>query len=462
MALHRGIQSAVFFYLSCAPCTGYSYRKKRRKEADRDRAAKMALEMEQPGLYCHPSPFATNVHWQTEIKLGPSPNPGKRRNGMKKARVRTSDENASHLASSVNLGLTQAESNAATWDWQRHDDDDDDDDNYWGSTYSRRNSRRPSTNAASTISRPLTAHTATTDRSGAASYYSASNPPINDLHPPIVTRIDTRADAMWMLQPPPPARIIQGRQQKPNLTRSDSGASRPTSRRLTNDQNLSRQVSQRIVDDKLRNGLSPSKDSLLHPPMIIMDPSSLSSSSSSSTSDDLKSRQQRQRRRPPPINVQEDTNPPPRSLVPLEPSKSLPSINYTPAKYLHLPSHPLSPVASASSDRSRSRSQPGLRNSSAEDRRTSSSNDNVLQNLVPTNSLRNAQARLPLPTKTPSAFESRIELQPTADQYEEMMLLGSGKAGFDSWYEEKDFTTFPQWAADRVRRDVTTRWSVDF
>ena len=73
MAIHRGIQSAIFYYLSCAPCTGYSYRKKRRKEADRDRVAKHALEMEQPGLYRHPSPFATNVHWQTEIDLGPTP-----------------------------------------------------------------------------------------------------------------------------------------------------------------------------------------------------------------------------------------------------------------------------------------------------------------------------------------------------------------------------------------------------
>jgi hypothetical protein len=75
---------------------------------------------------------------------------------------------------------------------------------------------------------------------------------------------------------------------------------------------------------------------------------------------------------------------------------------------------------------------------------------------VPANSLLNAQKL----SKAPS-FEARIEL-PTADQYEEMMLLGSGKAGFDSWYDSKDAGTFNQWAAERVRRDVTTRWSVDF
>lgn len=435
MAIHRGIQSAIFYYLSCAPCTGYSYRKKRRKEADRDRVAKHALEMEQPGLYRHPSPFATNVHWQTEIDLGPTPAPPGKRRAQKKARLRTSDENASNVASSVNLGLTQNESNDSTWNLRNWQKDDDDDDNYWGPNYPYRGSRRPSTNAASTISRPLTARTATTDRSAATSYYSASNPPINDLHPPIVTRMDTSADVMWMLQPPPPARTARGGS-RTTLARSDSTASRPSTRRATNE-NLSRQVSQRIVDEKIRNGQSPSMESL-HP---------------SSSTEDLKP--SRRRRPPPPINVPEDST---RSRGP--PITDLRS-NNSPNKYLLLP-QPLSPVMSAKSSE-RSRSHTRQRNSSAEDRKPrpdgvkrEDSSLNVLQELVPTNSLLNAQ-RL---EKTPS-FEARIEL-PTADQYEEMMLLGSGKAGFDSWYEGRDFDTFPQWAADRVRRDVKTRWSMEF
>jgi hypothetical protein len=434
MAIHRGIQSAIFFYLSCAPCTGYSYRKKRRKEADRDRVAKHALEMEQPGLYRHPSPFATNVHWQTEIDLGPAPAPGKRR-GQKKNRVRTSDENTSNVASSVNLGLTQNESNDSSWalrNWQR---DDEDDDNYWGPNYPYKSSRRPSTNAASTISRPLTARTATTDRSTATSYYSASNPPINDLHPPIVTRMDTSADVMWMLQPPPPARTARGGS-RTTLARSDSTTSRPSTRRATNE-NLSRQVSQRIVDEKLKNGQSPSMDSL----------------NLSSSTDDLKP--SRRRRPPPPINLQEDfTKPRGPPVTDARPNNSS-------NKYLLLP-QPLSPVMSAkSSERSPSRNR--QRNSSAEDRKPrpdgvkrEDSSLNVLQELVPTNSLLNAKR-----TNNVPSFEARIEL-PTADQYEEMMLLGSGKAGFDSWYEGRDFDTFPQWAADRVRRDVKTRWSMEF
>lgn len=433
MAIHRGIQSAIFYYLSCAPCTGYSYRKKRRKEADRDRVAKHALEMEQPGLYRHPSPFATNVHWQTEIDLGPTPAPPGKRRGQKKARLRTSDENASNVASSVNLGLTQNESNDSSWNlrnWQR---DDDEDDNYWGSNYPYRGSRRPSTNAASTVSRPLTARTATTDRSAATSYYSASNPPINDLHPPIVTRMDTSADVMWMLQPPPPARTARAGS-RTTLARSDSTASRPSTRRVTNE-NLSRQVSQRIVDEKIKNGQSPSMDSL-HP---------------SSSTDDLKP--SRRRRPPPPINLPEDPTkprgPPITDLRPNNPSN----------KYLLLP-QPLSPVMSTKSSE-RSRSHNRQRNSSAEDRRPDGvkredSSLNVLQELVPTNVLLNSQKRNDVP-----AFEARIEL-PTADQYEEMMLLGSGKAGFDSWYEGRDFDSFPQWAADRVRRDVKTRWSMEF
>jgi hypothetical protein len=435
MAIHRGIQSAIFFYLSCAPCTGYSYRKKRRKEADRDRIAKHALEMEQPGLYRHPSPFATNVHWQTEIDLGPTPAPPGKRRGQKKARVRTSDENASNVASSVNLGLTQNESQDSTWALRNWQQDNEDDDNYWGPNYPYKSSRRPSTNAASTISRPLTARTTTTERSAATSYYSASNPPINDLHPPIVTRMDTSADVMWMLQPPPPARTARGGS-RTTLARSDSTASRPSTRRATNE-NLSRQVSQRIVDEKLRNGQSPSMDSL----------------NPSSSTDDLKP--SRRRRPPPPINLQEDSTksrkPPVTDLRP----------NNSPNKYLLLP-QPLSPVMSAkSSERSPSRTR--KRNSSAEDRKPrpdgakrEDSSLNVLQELVPTDSLLNARK-----LKNAPSFEARIEL-PTADQYEEMVLLGSGKAGFDSWYEGRDFDTFPQWAADRVRRDVKTRWSMEF
>ncbi|KAG9831684.1 hypothetical protein KCV05_g11306, partial [Aureobasidium melanogenum] len=294
---------------------------------------------------------------------------------------------------------------------------------------------------ASTVSRPLTARTTTTNRSAATSYYSASNPPINELHPPIVTRMDTSADVMWMLQPPPPARTARGGS-RTTLARSDSGASRPSTRRATNE-NLSRQVSQRIVDEKLRNGLSPSVDSL----------------NPSSSTDDLKTPR---RRRPPPIHIQEDpTNP--RTLIPVGPSVTDARPNNSPNNHL-LPPQPLSPVASArSSERSRSRSRSRKRNSSAEDRESrpngikrQDSSLNVLQELVPANSLLNAQKL----SKAPS-FEARIEL-PTADQYEEMMLLGSGKAGFDSWYESKDVGTFNQWAAERVRRDVTTRWSVDF
>ena len=454
MALHRGIQSALFYYLSCAPCTGYSYRKKRRKEADRDRAAKQALEMEQPGLYRHPSPFATNPHWQTEISLGPTPVPGKRRNPQKKGRTRTSDENVSNVASSVNLALTQGESNDSTWNlrnWQRDDAEDD----YWGYNHPYRSSRRPSTNAPSTISRPLTALTATTTRSGATSYHSASNPPINELHPPIVTRMDNRADAMWMLQPPPPARVTRGNS-KVNLARSDSGSSRPSSRRATNDQNLSRRVSQRIVDEKLRNGLSPSKDSLQL---------TNRGSESSSSSEDLRSKR---RRRPPPINVSEDPNP---TRPPLLTETATPGESHDGSKSQQLlVPQALSPVLSstAASERSRSRSRSRSRNPdrdpSAHDSKVLASEEDelqdsslkVLQELVPANSLLNVQ-RL---HKSPS-FETRIEL-PTADEYEEMMLLGSGKAGFDSWYESKDIATFPQWAAERVRRDVSKRWSVDF
>lgn len=66
-------------------------------------------------------------------------------------------------------------------------------------------------------------------------YYRARNPPVNDLHPPVVsTKPAGRDEVRWMLQPPPPARIMEGKERVVRLraesarTGSSSGGSSRT------------------------------------------------------------------------------------------------------------------------------------------------------------------------------------------------------------------------------------------
>jgi hypothetical protein len=82
-------------------------------------------------------------------------------------------------------------------------------------------------------------------------YYVARNPPVNDLHPPVVsTQPTSRGATRWMLQPPPSAKIMEGKE-RANRSRS---ASRGSSRLGVDGTNLSRQVTGRAVGERFRRG----------------------------------------------------------------------------------------------------------------------------------------------------------------------------------------------------------------
>ncbi|KAL1306958.1 hypothetical protein AAFC00_005595 [Neodothiora populina] len=465
MALHRGIQSAIFYYLSCAPCTGYSYRKKRRKEAIRDRAQKHQLEMEEPGLYRHPSPFATNPNWQTEIDLGPSPLPPRgKKTSQKKGRVNTGNE--SNVTSSTSLPLAKGASNDSNYTLRKHQREDEE---LWRTSTSRTS---PLGASVMDIGRPPTARTTRTDKTS-TSYYSVQNAPINDLHPAIVTRIDNREDAMWMLQPPPSARVMSGRE-KPvtRVARSNSGSSKVSSRRPDSSP-LSRQISHRIIDEKLRSReLLPAMDidgeRTPRPVDSALSPDTPTTERLSSDSTITS----RRKRRPPPISVSEDTQNSNRSCTDRHKThshsaealdtngQSDPHYSEDPAvrntRHLTASSKPSRDnarqrrtVAVKPDETARSTTRPTL---GSKDRQDSSLN--VLQELVPASmfNMRNS-------TKSPS-FEAKIELpSPNSDETE---LLGSGKAAFENWFESRDIALFPEWVSERTKRDVSARWSVDF
>ena len=94
-------------------------------------------------------------------------------------------------------------------------------------------------------------------RSGTADsgpYYVARNPAVNDLHPPIVSTQPThRREIKWMLQPPPSAKVMEGKE-KANRSRSGSGGSYGSSKRGQDTLSLGRQVGERIIEEKVRRG----------------------------------------------------------------------------------------------------------------------------------------------------------------------------------------------------------------
>src|SRR5271163_1003816 len=72
----RGLQSAVFYYVTLSPCMEAKRKRKRRKEA-RDAAKERAeLEMSQPEVIQQPMQFQTNKYWSEEIAAGPGPPKG--------------------------------------------------------------------------------------------------------------------------------------------------------------------------------------------------------------------------------------------------------------------------------------------------------------------------------------------------------------------------------------------------
>jgi hypothetical protein len=89
-----------------------------------------------------------------------------------------------------------------------------------------------------------------TSRSG--SYYTARAPPVNELHPPVVSLPSPDpSENRWMLQPPPKASVMAGKERASNRSRSGSGASSRV------ELSLGRQVSSRQIMHKLERGETP-------------------------------------------------------------------------------------------------------------------------------------------------------------------------------------------------------------
>lgn len=82
-------------------------------------------------------------------------------------------------------------------------------------------------------------------------FYFPKNPPINEYHPPVVSsKIPSRNAHQWMLQPPPPAKIMEG---KVPVSRAGSSGSKSSGRTLIGeDVQLGRLVQEKLVMEKLK------------------------------------------------------------------------------------------------------------------------------------------------------------------------------------------------------------------
>ncbi|CZT48111.1 uncharacterized protein RSE6_08770 [Rhynchosporium secalis] len=274
MSLDVAIQSVAFYILSCSTCAKISHRRKAKLQAKRERAEKHEMESEQPGLYRHPSPFSTNPYWTEEIMLGPGPPPKK--GGSKNASQRalnTAGQGSSYAGSTAMSSETPSSPTAVEdsrvsgegWNRKRYQREDEE---LWGHDIPGPGQRimdaiaKAGSSAGRLLEGRLSKSGQIREEDNPCPYYYARNPPVNDLHPPVVsTAPASRDETRWMLQPPPPAKVMEGKE-RVNRNRAGSNTS---SRRGNDGPPLSRQLTDRLVDAKLQRGESPYEEARTEP-----------------------------------------------------------------------------------------------------------------------------------------------------------------------------------------------------
>lgn len=313
MSYLAAAQSALFYILACTPCNQIQTQHKTRQQARRERQTKERIVMEQPDLYRHPDPFHTNPYWDEEIRMGPSlPKKRKGSDGMSKSlsqrrltaasrdgrpsigtgssvvvsmsemgsiaspRPSINPNNVHSLGSaptvvpeedplSPTLSKTVSVSTSADWNHKRYQREDEE---LWGneSTWSKHKLmdaiKHAGTSAGRYMESKLGREKQVTDEDRYNFYFTPRNPPVNEYHPPVVSSKPAHKDALrWMLQPPPPAKVMEG---KVPVTRSASMVSAASRRTVSarDGGSLGRLVGERAVEAKIRRGEKPLDDGL--------------------------------------------------------------------------------------------------------------------------------------------------------------------------------------------------------
>lgn len=227
MSFPVAFQSAIFYFVACTPCAKVRHRQKVKDQAKKERQEKARLETDQPGLYRHPSPFNTNPYWQDEISMGPSlPKKAASKNSSQRGLNSSGRESNStpsmsdHAASRTNFGdslSAMPEDDAISGDWNTRRGYQREDEELWGQrggsgarlmdAFSKARD-----SAGRLIDATLGIEKEVTDQERCDFYFSPRNPPVNDYHPPVVSSKPPHRDARkWMLQPPPAAKVMEGK-----------------------------------------------------------------------------------------------------------------------------------------------------------------------------------------------------------------------------------------------------------
>lgn len=300
------LRSVWFYYIACTPCRKVGHRRETRKEAERERDLKARLELEQPGLYQHPNPENTNHYWMEDINMGPAlPKRGANRNPSqskvknpgpdaraetparsKSPRARgTSSSSSGHFPSAETAGsptvvaddedirttmsMSVTDSQDLDWNRKRYDREDEELWGHNGINKAGQRLREVITKGRDTAGRLFETgrpqrEREITEEERVQFYTAPRNPPVNDYHPPVVSsRPASKHEYQWMLQPPPPAKVMEG---KVPVSRSGSLTSVGSRRTTTaaslaskEELGLGRLVGEKIVKDKIRKGEKPNE-----------------------------------------------------------------------------------------------------------------------------------------------------------------------------------------------------------
>ncbi|WYZ34533.1 hypothetical protein EsH8_I_000809 [Colletotrichum jinshuiense] len=276
MSLPVAIQSAIFYYLACTPCNEMKAFRKAKKKAKEDREVKRRIEMEQPGLYSHPDPFNTNPYWAEEMAMGPHlPKKSGTKNSSQRGLAsagRTSTAASFGYSSTVAESISPASPTISAepgrklsgdgWNralYQREDEE------LWGHNLSGMGHKlmdnivKAGNTAGRYVEEKLGLEKPITDDDRENFYQTPRNPPVNDYHPPIVGSKPSRPDALkWMLQPPPPAKLMEGRVPVARTGSTSTVGSRRTM--ASEEPPLDRLVREKALRKKLQQGEKPRQE----------------------------------------------------------------------------------------------------------------------------------------------------------------------------------------------------------
>jgi hypothetical protein len=180
--------------VSCGPCLGVAYSRRRKKDAARDRKNKEAELALRPNLYAHPGPAEMNEHWREDMDLGPFPARKRPRKGTRDSQGKPSGKQASLASfdSTREAGIIHDPSEIPL------------------GGVGKKRYRRADEELSWTIKEETGPNPRTREKTG-ADYRMLRAPPVNDMHPPVVSMIPLKPeDRRWMTEPPPSSDFLNG------------------------------------------------------------------------------------------------------------------------------------------------------------------------------------------------------------------------------------------------------------